>query len=101
MDHKPKMAPGGPGKPGQGGPPGPRGMRGPRPKVKDPGKLLKRLIVYVFKNYKFHFFVAVIGIFISVFASVQGTMFMQSLIDEYITPLLGSKNPDFSGLFCV
>ncbi len=32
------------------------------------------------------------------FANIQGTLFTQTLIDEYIMPLLGTENPDFSGL---
>lgn len=39
-----------------------------------------------------------ICIFITVLASVQGTWFMQTLIDGYILPLIGQADPDFSGL---
>ncbi len=77
--------------------PGRRGV-GPRPKIENPGKLFKRLMGYIFKNYTPHVIVVVICIFIGVLASIQGTLFTQTLIDEYITPLLGSENPDFSGL---
>ena len=52
----------------------------------------------IMKNYAPHCVIVLICIFISVLASVQGTMFMQTLIDDYILPLLGSDNPDFSGL---
>ncbi len=78
--------------------PGGRVPRGMKPTVENPGKILKRLFSYVMQYYKFHVIVVVICIFLSVICNAQGTMFMQSLIDEYITPLLGSKNPDFSGL---
>ena len=78
--------------------PGGRVPRGMKPTVENPGKILKRLFGYVMKYYKFYVIVVVICIFLSVLCNAQGTMFMQSLIDEYITPLLGSKNPDFSGL---
>ena len=78
--------------------PGGRGPRGPRPKVKNPGKLLARLMGYIFKNYAIHCFIVIICIFITVLASVQGTLFMQTLIDEYILPLMKQANPDFSGL---
>ena len=37
-------------------------------------------------------------IFISVLANVQGTLFMQTLIDDFIVPLLKAKNPDFTDL---
>ena len=79
------------------GGPGRRPM-GKRPKVDHPGKLLRRLLAYILKNYAPHCVLVLIGIFISVLANVQGTMFMQTLIDDYILPLLGSDNPDFSGL---
>ena len=66
---------------------GPRGrMHGPKPKIKNPGKLLKRLLSYVFKNYKFHCIAVFICIVVGVLASVQGTMFLQTLIDDYISP---------------
>lgn len=79
--------------------PGPgRQMRGPKPKLENPGKLFKRLMGYVLRNYTPHVVVVVICIFIGVFASIQGTLFTQTLIDEYIMPLLGTDNPDFSGL---
>lgn len=83
-------------KPIQG--PGARGPRGPRPKLKNPGKLLMRLLGYVFKSYSLPCILVVICIFITVFASVQGTLFMQTLIDEYILPLMKQENPDFSNL---
>lgn len=73
-------------------------MRGAGPKVENPGKLLKRLMHYVFKDYFIHVIVVVICIFLGVFASIQGTLFMQTLIDIYIVPMIGNPNPDFSGL---
>ena len=81
------------------GPGGRRGPRGPKPKVENPGKLFKRLIGYIFKSYTPHVIIVVICIFIGVFASIQGTLFMQTLIDSYIMPLIGQENPDFSGLW--
>lgn len=68
------------------------------PKVKDPMKVLKRLIGVIFKKYKLQMIVVFICIFISVLASVQGTLFIQRLIDDYITPMLGTANPDFTPL---
>ena len=83
-------------KPVQG--PGGRGPRDPRPKVENPGKLFMRLLAYIMKNYAVHCILVVICIFITVLASVQGTWFMQTLIDGYILPLIGQADPDFSGL---
>lgn len=79
--------------------PGPMGNRtGTRPQVKNPGKLFKRLMAYICKSYTIHCILVVICIFASVLCNVQGTMFMQTLIDDYITPLLKSPTPDFAPL---
>ena len=78
--------------------PGGRGPKGPRPKVENPGRLFMRLLAYIMKNYAVHCILVVICIFITVLASVQGTWFMQTLIDGYILPLIGQADPDFSGL---
>ncbi len=81
--------------------PGPGGRnrgRGPKPKIGHPGKLFVRIMKEIMKNYAPHCVIVLICIFISVLASVQGTMFMKTLIDSYILPLLGQENPDFSGL---
>jgi len=77
---------------------GRHGPRGPRPKVENPGKVFKRIMQYVFKYYKIPYCVAIGCIFVSVFANVQGTLFLQTLIDGYILPLLAEKSNDFSGL---
>ena len=68
------------------------------PMVENPGKMLKRLLAYVFRNYRVHIILVVIGIVVSVLANVQGTMFMKTLIDQYITPLLKADTPDFGPL---
>ncbi len=73
-------------------------MRGPKPKIENPGKLFKRLMGYVLKNYAPHVIIVVVCIFAGVLANIQGTLFTQTLIDEYIMPLLGTPDPDFSGL---
>ena len=39
-----------------------------------------------------------ICIIVSVLANVQGTLFIQSLIDDYITPLMNTSSPDFTPL---
>ena len=78
--------------------PGPRGPRGPRPKIENPGKLIKRILGYVMKDYTFSFVIVIVCIFVGVLANIQGTMFMRTLIDGYITPMLGQENPDFTPL---
>ncbi|MBE5889980.1 MAG: ABC transporter ATP-binding protein [Lachnospiraceae bacterium] len=79
--------------------PPPRGMRGPRPKIEHPGKLISRLMKYITKKYLIQCILVLICIVATVFSSVQGTLFMRNLIDDYITPLINQANPDFSNLF--
>lgn len=75
-----------------------RGPRGPRPKIKNPGKILSRIIGYVFKYYRIPSLIAACCIVISVLCNLQGTWFMQTLIDGYILPMLTNQSNDFSGL---
>ncbi len=81
------------------GRPVPRGMK---PTVENPGKIFKRIIGFVTKNYLPHCIIVLICIVVSVLANVQGTWFTKNLIDEYIEPLLAASNlgiaPDYSGL---
>ncbi len=86
----------GPGGHGPGGP-GARG-RGPRPKLDNPGKLFKRVMGYTLKDYGICWVIVVICIFVSVYSSLQGTMFMRTLIDSYIVPMIGGVNPDYGPL---
>ena len=81
---------------GPGGPHGPKGMKGPKPK--NPGKTLKRLFGYVFREYKLHMAIVLIAIFCSSLANVAGNLFLKSLIDDYITPLLGTNGANFAPL---
>ena len=64
----------------------------------NPGKLLKRLMGVLMKFYGVQIVIVAICIVISVIANVQGTMFMQTLIDDYIQPLLKADTPDFQPL---
>ena len=75
-----------------------RTPRGVKSQVKNPGKLFVRLMKYVLQYYKFRCISVVLLIILSVIANVQGTMFTQNLIDEYITPFLLTDHPDFSPL---
>ena len=80
--------------------PSPRGgrMMGNGKKAKDGKKTLKRLLSCIFKDYKLHFFVVLIFIIISALAGVAGSLFIETLIDDYITPMLGSASLDFAPL---
>lgn len=80
-----------------GGPGGPRGMR-KGPKAKNPMKTLKRIFAIIVKGYPIQCVLVIIGIIVGVLANVYGSLFLQSLIDDYITPLVGSSAPDFTPL---
>ena len=60
---------------------------------------MKRLMHMVFKKYWLHIIFVIIGILGSALATVNGTLFMQKLIDDYIMPLMGSSNPNYGPLF--
>ena len=75
-----------------------RAPRGMKSQVKNPGKIFARIMKYVLKSYTPHCIVAVVSIFISVLANVQGTLFTKTLIDSYILPMLKASDPDFAPL---
>lgn len=77
---------------------GPRGMKGPMPKIENPGKLFARLMKYVGRKYKLHCIFVVVCIFTNTFSTVQGTMFIQTLYDDFISPLLKMDVPDYGPL---
>jgi ATP-binding cassette subfamily B protein len=65
----------------------------------NPGAVIKRLLKLILKNYTPHCILVLIGIIGSALATTRGTLFIQSLIDDYIMPLMGVENPDFGPLF--
>ena len=50
------------------------------------------------KEYKGQSVFVVICILLSAIASAASSVFLQTLIDDYIVPLLGTDNPVFDGL---
>ncbi|NOW90511.1 ATP-binding cassette subfamily B protein [Clostridium beijerinckii] len=75
-----------------------RGGRAPVKADKNSLKILKRLLAYILKEYKFLFFMVLVTIIISSLANVIGTLFLRNLIDDYITPLLNKPESDFGPL---
>ncbi len=78
----------------------------PRPKghikkedIKKNSKALGRLFKFLFKNYGFQLIIVFICILLSIFASLQGMLFMQNLIDDYITPMIETGSSDFTPLW--
>ena len=59
---------------------------------------VRRLMSYVGRGYGLRFMLVLVCILISAIASVSGSLFLGSLIDDYITPLLAMDNPVFDGL---
>ena len=64
-------------------------------------KTIKRLLKYVVEGYKFQLVVVLVSIIISALVGVIGTQFIKYLIDDFITPLLGSQAPDYTALLNV
>ena len=77
--------------------PGPRGM-GPKSKVENPGLLLKRIMGEVFRHYLPHCILVLVCIVVSALANVQASLFLQTLMDDYIVPMTQQQNPDFAPL---
>ena len=80
------------------GPMGGRPPRGAKPTVANPGKIFKRIIGFVAKNYLLQCIVVLVCIVLTVFSTIQGTMFTKTLIDQYIMPLMQQTVPDYTQL---
>lgn len=77
----------------------PRVVRGDGRKAKNVGKTMKRLLSYISDGYRVQFSVVLVCIVLSSVAGVFGSLFLQSLIDDYIEPLLvTSGSADFTPL---
>ena len=66
--------------------------------VKNKKKTVKRLLGYITRGYKKQLVLVIICIILSSIAGVAGSLFLETLIDDYITPLLAVENPIFTGL---
>ena len=73
-------------------------MRKPSLDPKEALSILKRLLFYVLKNYKWHCLLVVIFLFIASITNVMGSLFLKELIDSYIVPIVNSVNKDFTPL---
>ena len=67
-------------------------------KNKNTWKTIKRLLKYVTGTYKVQFVIVCISIVISALVGVLGVQFLKYLIDDFIVPLMGNANPDYSSL---
>ena len=69
-----------------------------KPERKMDIKVLKQLFSYM-KGYRWRLILVAVCILLSALAGAASSLFIQTLIDDYITPLLGADNPVFTGLF--
>ena len=75
-----------------------RGFTGGK-RAKDAKGTLKRLIGYITKGNKARLAIVFVLLLISTIASVASSLFLKSLIDDCIAPLIGQSAPDFAPLF--
>ncbi|MBM6854468.1 ABC transporter ATP-binding protein [Mediterraneibacter glycyrrhizinilyticus] len=61
-------------------------------------KVISRVIRYMLHYYKYPFLLVILCILINAAATVIGATFPQTLVDDYITPMLANGSKDFSGL---
>ena len=61
-------------------------------------KVLSRVIRYMLHYYKYPFLLVILCILINAATTVIGATFPQTLVDDYITPMLANGLKDFSGL---
>ena len=66
--------------------------------AKDMIRIVGRILSEMVKDYKWQMVLVVACIIDSSLATLRGTLFMQSLIDDYILPLTKAENPDFGPL---
>ncbi len=69
-----------------------------RPEKTSATKLISRVIRYMLQYYKIPFLLVIVCILITAIATVVGATFPQTLVDDYITPMLANGSDDFSGL---
>ena len=67
-------------------------------RVNTAAKLINRVIRYMLHYYKYPFLLVILCILITAVATVIGATFPQTLVDDYITPVLRNGTDDFSGL---
>ena len=69
-----------------------------KPGAQNPGKTLRRIFAEIFAHYKLHCLLVVVCILVTAIANVRGTLFLQTLIDDYILPMTRQDSPDFGPL---
>ncbi len=79
---------------------GPHGSKPAIAKPKNAARTLRRILSYMFQ-YKLQLVLVALAIFVSSAAGVAGTYFLKPIINLYIVPFIGQKQPDLSGLISI
>ncbi|MCR5304379.1 MAG: ABC transporter ATP-binding protein/permease [Lachnospiraceae bacterium] len=84
-------------------PGGPRGRAmGPRPKIKNPGRIIKRLMGMIMEHYSINMFLVFVCTIVAALVNVRGNLFLKTLIDDHIIPMtnvaVNGGTPDFGPL---
>jgi len=74
----------------------PRGVRPPM--KKGSMKVLGRTLKFMLKDYKFRFIIVVVCIIIQAVTTLFGMLFIRSLVDDYITPMVENGSTDYAPL---
>ena len=79
---------------------GPRGGAGLSALRNTPGagKVMARVLRLILRDYPVHCVAVIVAILVSTLAQVRGTLFLQTLIDDYILPMTKTASPDFAPL---
>ena len=70
----------------------------PQEKKASPTVVLNRVLGYMLHYYKFPFILVVLCILLAAIANVMAATFPQTLVDDYIVPMINAGSTDFSGL---
>ena len=65
------------------------------------GATVRRLVAYIGRNYKLRFSAVILFIIASAVVNAVGSLFIGSVIDDYITPMLRQSHPNFAPLLHV
>ena len=85
--------------PNFGGPRGQHGQAGFQKASKEQRAVIWRLTKYVLGNYKYSIVTVLACIAITSVTTLASTLFTRTLIDDYITPLTQTANPEYSSLW--
>ena len=77
---------------------GPRGGLSALRNTPGAGKVMAHVLRLILRDYPVHCVAVIVAILVSTLAQVRGTLFLQTLIDDYILPMTKTASPDFAPL---